>query len=515
MKRKLVAFMLIMAVCANLHTTVFAARETTWSEEEADNAWQPDTLTQDTTPSATAPSEETTDGNTDTGATEDSKVTEVPVETGKDEPINDIISISGGTTVIEGGNTETTTDTVEENNTATVGTENSGASVTIGVKEDKETPVGTDSNLDKNGNAEIKNTSGEMVVNVKEDTKDKEDDKEPEEKDEKTLRNEKIQQELKNYAKSIGFTDNRRYGKDAVTFNHEYAEKPVIGEDSCVAGKLADSTLKEGLDLINMIRKTAGLGEVTLDDTYNEYAQNGALIMKASENTVGGGLSHNPVKVDNTTKEQQDLGHLGTRNGNIGLGHTSLTDTILNGYMYDGDRNNIAAMGHRRWILNPTMGKVGFGQVDGYNCMYAHDNSNPDEKIEDFVTWPAENMPIELMTYCKSESLAGTTASSMPWTCQLGTNYRIAPSTELTITVTYPDGHEYTIPQKNVYCNNQKYGYTNGCITFDARDFDVFKTSSDDFTKLGNNYSVKIDGVLDKNGNKTSIEYDVNFFNLF
>ena len=77
MKRKLVAFMLIMAVCANLHTTVFAARETTWSEEEADNAWQPDTLTQDTTPSATAPSEETTDGNTDTGATEDSKVTEL------------------------------------------------------------------------------------------------------------------------------------------------------------------------------------------------------------------------------------------------------------------------------------------------------------------------------------------------------------------------------------------------------------------------------------------------------
>lgn len=162
------------------------------------------------------------------------------------------------------------------------------------------------------------------------------------------------------------------------------------------------------------------------------------------------------------------------------------------------------------------MGKIGFGQVGEYNCMYAHDNNNLDAKIEDIVTWPAENMPIELMSYHTSESLGSKTVSSTPWTCQLGTNYKIIPSNQLTITVTYPDGHEYNVPSNVIYYNNQKYGYTNGCITFDSRNMDVFFASDQQFTDFGNNYSVKIDGVIDsKTGEKTTIEYDVNFFSLF
>ena len=143
--------------------------------------------------------------------------------------------------------------------------------------------------------------------------------------------------------------------------------------------------------------------------------------------------------------------------------------------------------------------------------MYAHDNTNAKERIEDFVTWPATNMPIELMSY-DATNTSTEFNSSMPWTCQLGNNYKIVPSKELTITVTYPDGHEYKVPSKSIYCNNQNYGYTNGCITFRANDFN---TSGKDFTSFGNNYTVKIDGVLDKNGKVTSIEYDVNFFSLF
>lgn len=162
------------------------------------------------------------------------------------------------------------------------------------------------------------------------------------------------------------------------------------------------------------------------------------------------------------------------------------------------------------------MGKVGFGQVGEYNCMYAHDNNNPDAKIEDIVTWPAENMPVELMPYESSEFGGGKTINNTPWTCQLGTNYKIVPSNQLTITVTYPDGHEYNVPSTSIFCNNQKYGYTNGCITFRANDPELINKHSIGFTTFGNNYSVKIDGVIDnKTGEKTAIEYDVNFFSLF
>lgn len=33
----------------------------------------------------------------------------------------------------------------------------------------------------------------------------------------------------------------------------------------------------------------------------------------------------------------------------------------VDGFMEDSDAGNIAMVGHRRWQLNPKMGKVGFG----------------------------------------------------------------------------------------------------------------------------------------------------------
>ena len=524
MKRKLVAFLTIMAVCANLNTTAFAAKESNWSDSD----WEEDSMS--TTVNGTANSDNVNDiltpNDTTTNDSSNSSTDFQPITGG---------STLTGTTDNNSSSTGNTTDTTVEDKTEEPPKQDP-------IQKDQNTPVIDTGKAEVNDSAVVDSTDHtgsvkedannastyepvrEIVVTtqgaeVAEDSEKKEESKD-DEKTEKEKRNEKIQQELRDYAKSLGFTDNRIWGSDARKFNHEYAEQPVIGKDSCTAGKLADSTLKEGLDLINMIRKTAGLGEVTLDDTYNQYAQDGALIMKASEDHSSGlgGLSHNPVTqgMTNITENQNTSGHIGTRKGNIGKGHTSLTDTILNGYMYDGDKSNIAAMGHRRWILNPTMGKVGFGQVGEYNCMYAHDNSNPDAKIEDIVTWPAENMPVELMSYNTAESLGGTTDNSTPWTCQLGTNYKIVPSNQLTITVTYPDGKEYKVPSNCIFCNNQKYGYTNGCITFDARNMDVFFASDQQFTDFGNNYSVKIDGVIDsKTGKKTAIEYDVNFFSLF
>ncbi len=402
--------------------------------------------------------------------------------------------VTNNDTVNDDKNSASTTNKVE-NKVENIATTNDSASNATSIREGKYEIVQS-------------TQTAEVVENDKDASK---------EESEKDKENKKIQQALKDYAAQLGFTDKRRPGNTS-QFTHEYAEQPVIGKDSCSPGKLADTTLKEGLDLINMIRKTAGLGEVTLDDMYNEYAQNGAMVMKGTEGTVingvdYGGLTHFPPKTDNITSDQFKLGSTGTRGGNIGKGHTSLTDTILNGYMYDGDAGNILAMGHRRWILNPTMSKVGFGQVEDYNCMYAHDNSNAKERIEDFVTWPATNMPKELMSYrTDTQSYKSEINSTMPWTCQLGNNYKIVPSKDLTITVTYPDGHEYKVPSNKIFCNNQNYGYTNGCITFRADDFSGY---NNDFLSFGNNYTVKIDGVLDKNGKETSIEYDVNFFSLF
>lgn len=517
--KKAITILLIASIIANTGINAFAAKQSGWTEEEEDTVTQDQEIPATNTVPDPIPivggditgTNEPEDDANDT--TEEPPVTNtvpdsVPIVggdmTGTNDPEPDDSSntdnnqVTNNDTVNDDKNSASTTNKVEnkvENKSENIATTNDSASNATSIRE---------------GKYEIVQST--QTAEVVEDDKDA-----SKEESEKDKENKKIQQALKDYAAQLGFTDKRRPG-NASQFTHEYAEQPVIGKDSCSPGKLADTTLKEGLDLINMIRKTAGLGEVTLDDKYNEYAQNGAMVMKGTEGTVingvdYGGLTHFPPKTDNITSDQFKLGSTGTRGGNIGKGHTSITDTILNGYMYDGDPGNILAMGHRRWILNPTMSKVGFGQVEDYNCMYAHDNTNSKERIEDFVTWPATNMPVELMSYHTStQSFSSELDSSMPWTCQLGNNYKIVPSKELTITVTYPDGHEYKVPANNIFCNNQNYGYTNGCITFRAKDFNG---SNKDFTSFGNKYTVKIDGVLDKNGKETSIEYDVNFFSLF
>ena len=514
--KKAITILLIASIIANTGINAFAAKQSGWTEEE-------DTVTQDqeipSTNTVLDPVPIVGGDMTGTNEPEDDAndtAEEPPVTntvpdpivggdmTGTNEPEDDDSSntdnnqVTNNDTVNADKDSTSTTNKVEnkvENESENTATINDSASNATSIRE---------------GKCEIAQAT--QTAEVVEDDKDA-----SKEESEKDKENKKIQQALKDYAAQLGFTDKRRPG-NAGQFTHEYAEQPVIGKDSCSPGKLADTTLKEGLDLINMIRKTAGLGEVTLDEKYNEYAQNGAMVMKGTEGTVingvdYGGLTHFPPKTDNITSDQFKLGSTGTRGGNIGKGHTSLTDTILNGYMYDGDAGNILAMGHRRWILNPTMSKVGFGQVEEYNCMYAHDNTNSKERIKDFVTWPATNMPTELMSYnTDTQSLSSELNSAMPWTCQLGNNYKIVPSKDLTITVTYPDGHEFKVPSHKIFCNNQNYGYTNGCITFRADDFNG---SNKDFTSFGNNYTVKIDGVLDKNGKETSIEYDVNFFSLF
>ncbi len=516
--KKAITILLIASIIANTGINAFAAKQSGWTEEE-------DTVTQDqeipSTDTVLDPVPIVGGDMTGTNEPEDdaNDTTEEPPVT---NTVLDPVPIVGGD--MTGTNDHepddsSNTDNNQVTNNDTVNADKDSTSTTNKVEnkvenESENTATINDSASNatsiREGKCEIAQAT--QTAEVVEDDKDA-----SKEESEKDKENKKIQQALKDYAAQLGFTDKRRPG-NAGQFTHEYAEQPVIGKDSCSPGKLADTTLKEGLDLINMIRKTAGLGEVTLDEKYNEYAQNGAMVMKGTEGTVingvdYGGLTHFPPKTDNITSDQFKLGSTGTRGGNIGKGHTSLTDTILNGYMYDGDAGNILAMGHRRWILNPTMSKVGFGQVEEYNCMYAHDNTNSKERIKDFVTWPATNMPTELMSYnTDTQSLSSELNSAMPWTCQLGNNYKIVPSKDLTITVTYPDGHEFKVPSHKIFCNNQNYGYTNGCITFRADDFNG---SNKDFTSFGNNYTVKIDGVLDKNGKETSIEYDVNFFSLF
>jgi hypothetical protein len=57
--------------------------------------------------------------------------------------------------------------------------------------------------------------------------------------------------------------------------------------------------------------------------------------------------------------------------------------------MDDSDPKNIDRVGHRRWCINPSMEKTGFGSVGNFAAMYAWDRSNRSVPEWEFVSYPA------------------------------------------------------------------------------------------------------------------------------
>lgn len=178
--------------------------------------------------------------------------------------------------------------------------------------------------------------------------------------------------------------------KDAITTPTSYASDPNVSSPYS-AGVLSDATNQGALTTINYIRYIAGLDyNLTIGDSYVEITQAGAFL-----NAVNGTLTHSPSQPSGMSDELYRLGASGASSSNIASGYSTLGSAITSGWMNDGDSSNIARVGHRRWILNPIMGKIAFGMTGRYSAMYCFDYSNT-AGTQTGVTWPAQNTPISL-----------------------------------------------------------------------------------------------------------------------
>lgn len=161
---------------------------------------------------------------------------------------------------------------------------------------------------------------------------------------------------------------------------NSYSEEPSV-KAPYLAGHLTDNSLENAQNLLNFIRYVAGVpADVTLNEDYTEKAQAGALL-----NRVNGKLDHKPTKPEGFPEELYQTGYEGCSKGNLAAGsnYSNIAKSLLNGWMYDGDSSNINTMGHRRWVLNPSMTQTGFGAVDSYSAMYAFDSQG--SGITDYV----------------------------------------------------------------------------------------------------------------------------------
>ncbi len=287
--------------------------------------------------------------------------------------------------------------------------------------------------------------------------------------------------------------------------NDTYDREPVLTAPF-QAGQLSQTSLTYNINAINLMRYISGIDyDVTISEEYNTYAAHAAVLLSEL-----GYLSHYPARPSNMDSDFFDLAYKGTASGNLAIGVPidikslpgftpywyNSQSLVPFSYMADQEDSNLATVGHRRWILNPTMEEAGFGSAykhsiyygdSLFSVMYAHDGAL-EETDEYGVVWPAQNMPIEFFD------------ANYPWSYTLGEP--IYGTFEVNLT-RLSDGRTWNFGFNGA--NDGYLGYSNdnmgqvGCIIFRPNDIKY---------NVGDVFNVNISGEA------AEANYFVTFFSL-
>ena len=281
-----------------------------------------------------------------------------------------------------------------------------------------------------------------------------------------------------------------------------YDQEPSL-KSPYAPGKVKDIYLQGTTDRLSALRRIAGLPAVEMDAALNRNAQYGAVLLATS------GFSHYPAQPDDMDDVFYKEGRSATSSSNIYAGRI-LTSTP-DGFMSDSDPSNIEVVGHRRWQLNPSLKKIGFGYVIGasgygaYTAEKVFDRSGSSFDYR-FVSWPASgNFPISLLSKYDA------------WSISLNAKYYQTSSDSLNnvnvVLMRDADqqnwrfdadmiGHLDTSRSSKFYnIDTNGYGVAN-CIIF----------RPDNFELLPGTYTVMVENLKDINGKSVSLSYQVKLF---
>ena len=181
--------------------------------------------------------------------------------------------------------------------------------------------------------------------------------------------------------------------------------------------------------------------------------------------------------------------------------------SAIDGWMDDSSGNNIPELGHRRWQLNPTLGKVGFGYCDGVAVETIYDRSGAGCDY-DFISWPASgNFPQNLFRWYEA------------WSITLNPQKYAMPAKEdLTVTLEDSAGKTWTFSGDQTYINVGNGPYFNvsldehgvsNCIIFRPNVDDIMEYDGIYYDGI---YTVTVEGLKDLSGRAVDLAYQVEFF---
>lgn len=210
-----------------------------------------------------------------------------------------------------------------------------------------------------------------------------------------------------------------------------------------------------------------------------------------------GKLTHSPEHPPGMSDADYQLGKDGAGQSNLFAGRTDPSGCV-DGWMDDSDPSNIDRVGHRRWILNPTMGTSAFGTVGNYAAMYAFDGSNKNIPEWDCVTYPTRGpMPVQFF------------GAKHAWSISPNLKKYVLPA-QSDLAVTIQTVNAKAVPQgeplKLDYFHLDTGGFGSGsAVIFRPAEFPLGQDGT---------YVVTLTGMKDKSGAPATLRYTVSFFNL-
>lgn len=258
-------------------------------------------------------------------------------------------------------------------------------------------------------------------------------------------------------------------------------------------GAVVPEALQAAANRLNALRKLAGLPDVALDATLCEEAQYGAVLIQAA------GMSHTPDRPADMDEEFYRRGYAATTTSNLADG-VSLTEAV-DAFMWErdtyGGTDNLSTLGHRRWQLNPALGKVGFGACGNYVAEKVFDQSASCDY--DFISWPASGyFPADVFQL----DLLDTGSMAAPWSISLNpAKFGNIANAKVTLTNDRGRKWEFSREKADGYFN---IDFTNcgipNCI--------IFLPPVTESTGI---YTVTVTG-LTYQGKTTTLQYQVEFF---
>lgn len=256
-------------------------------------------------------------------------------------------------------------------------------------------------------------------------------------------------------------------------------------------GRSQDAIREAALRRLKAYRYLAGVPykHLTLDDELNDYAKAAAMLCRKL-----GRLEHNPKTNPGLSMELFEKARKGARNCSLATmsrRHT-LAGTI-DRYMEDSDARNIRHLGHRRWCLNPTMGKTGFGWVTGYAAMWTMDTSHKAPEY-DYVPYPpAGLMPVAYFSVDHA------------WNVSLNPRKYKAPGAKVKVAVYSADARAKTpLELRDLYTSSFPSGIRY-CV--------IFRPTAKSLAGK-RKLAVVITGLETRAGKPATIEYTVEFVKL-